>query len=124
MRISVLLMLLMAGCAGTFKAGSPAHCTQLCQSWGMELTGMVGVSSAGQRGPTACVCEKPRPQAAPRVTLPPSAPVPVAPPAPAASAEPAPTSMKSSSAAAVLALGVQYQRIAEREKQQRHQGYR
>jgi hypothetical protein len=32
--------------------------------------------------------------------------------------------MKATSAAAVLAMGVEYQRTAAREKQQRHQGYR
>lgn len=41
----------------------------MCQSWGMELTGMVGVGNQEATGPgaTACVCEPPGKKDATRV---------------------------------------------------------
>src|SRR5688572_7067556 len=59
-----LSALLASGCAtswGAARGGSdgPAQCVQMCKSWGMQLTGMVGVGdvSRGGSGAAACVCE-------------------------------------------------------------------
>ena len=56
----VVLAAVLAGCASQWKIqGGPRECAQMCQSWDMELTGMVGVGSQDPTGPgaTACVCE-------------------------------------------------------------------
>lgn len=50
----------LSGCASQWKIqGGPRECAQMCQSWNMELTGMVGVGNQDAVGPgaTACVCQ-------------------------------------------------------------------
>jgi hypothetical protein len=53
--------LLLAGCASQWKIqGGPKECLQMCQSWDMDLTGMVGVGNqdaTSGEGATACVCQ-------------------------------------------------------------------
>ena len=61
--------LLLGGCASQWKIqGGPKECLQICQSWDMDLTGMVGVGNqdATGEGATACVCQvrKPAPPVA------------------------------------------------------------
>ena len=54
----------VAGCASDWKIhGGPQECFQMCQSWNMQLVGMVGVGSQDRTGggATACVCEIPTP---------------------------------------------------------------
>lgn len=56
------LALGLAGCASKWKIhGGPQECAKMCQRWGMQLTGMVGVGDQSSTGPgaTACVCELP-----------------------------------------------------------------
>lgn len=56
----VLLALGLSACASQWKIhGGPQECVQMCKSWDMELTGMVGVGNQDKSGPgaTACVCE-------------------------------------------------------------------
>jgi hypothetical protein len=63
---TVVLVLFLSACASPWKIhGGPKECTQMCSSWGMQLTGMVGVGNQDRTGygATACVCELPRPAA-------------------------------------------------------------
>jgi hypothetical protein len=63
---TIVLGLFLGGCASPWKIhGGPKECSQMCSSWGMELTGMVGVGNQDRTGygATACVCELPRPAA-------------------------------------------------------------
>ncbi len=56
--------LVLCGCASPWKIqGGPKECTQICERWGMQLTGMVGVGNQDRTGDgaTACVCEVARP---------------------------------------------------------------
>jgi hypothetical protein len=53
-------MSVLGGCASQWKIrGGPNECVQMCRSWDMELSGMVGVGSQDATGPgaTACVCQ-------------------------------------------------------------------
>ena len=56
----LVLAALLASCASPWKIqGGPRECTQMCQNWNMDLTGMVGVGNQDATGPgaTACVCQ-------------------------------------------------------------------
>jgi hypothetical protein len=60
---TMVLTILLFGCATEWKVqGGPGECVQMCKSWGMELTGMVGVATQARfgGGSSACVCEVPR----------------------------------------------------------------
>jgi hypothetical protein len=56
----MLPLLLAAGCATfanvTDVAGGRAECEKLCVSWGMSMTGMVGVAAGGAMG-SGCICQ-------------------------------------------------------------------
>jgi hypothetical protein len=50
----------LGGCASQWKIqGGPKECVEMCRSWDMELSGMVGVGNQDATGPgaTACVCQ-------------------------------------------------------------------
>jgi len=50
----------LGGCASQWKIqGGPKECVQMCRTWDMELSGMVGVGNQDATGPgaTACVCQ-------------------------------------------------------------------
>lgn len=56
----VTVVLFLGGCASQWKIhGGPRECTAMCESWGMDLSGMVGVGNQDATGPgaTACVCQ-------------------------------------------------------------------
>lgn len=58
--VAVVLLVVSAGCASSWKVhGGPKECLTMCQSWDMELVGMVGVGDQGRtgEGATACVCQ-------------------------------------------------------------------
>lgn len=58
--IVLLVAITLTSCASAWKIhGGPKECKAMCQEWGMELTGMVGVGDQGSSsdGATACVCE-------------------------------------------------------------------
>ena len=59
----LLVAWLLPACASQWKVqGGPQECMRMCKSWGMQLTGMVGVGDQGRAtgGASACVCELPR----------------------------------------------------------------
>jgi hypothetical protein len=64
MRTMVLTILLSAvGCTSQLATqAGPGDCAHMCRSWGMELTGMVGIPGQGRfaSGSSACICEVPR----------------------------------------------------------------
>jgi hypothetical protein len=94
----LLLSLSLTGCASQWKIqGGPQECVQMCRSWNMELTGMVGVGNQDATGPgaTACVCQVKRAPGAP------------------ASAEPGASGTAASSAAVIAAIEEEQQRQRE-----------
>jgi hypothetical protein len=62
MIVGIVGALALSACASELKIhGGPQECVQMCRSWNMELTGMVGVGNQDATGPgaTACVCQVP-----------------------------------------------------------------
>lgn len=60
--VLALALVTSAACASDWKIhGGPQECIQMCQTWNMQLVGMVGVGSQDRTGggATACVCEVP-----------------------------------------------------------------
>jgi hypothetical protein len=56
----IVCLSVLGGCASQWKIqGGPTECVQMCRSWDMELSGMVGVGNQSASGPgaTACVCQ-------------------------------------------------------------------
>ena len=94
----VVLSLSMLGCASQWKIqGGPQECVQMCRSWNMDLTGMVGVGNQDATGPgaTACVCQVKPAAGAP------------------ASADPGASGTAASSAAVIAAIEAEQQRQQE-----------
>jgi hypothetical protein len=64
--LTLTLALAMAGCASQWKIlGGPPECRAMCEGWGLEFAGMVGVGNQDavnlrNEGATACICLVPK----------------------------------------------------------------
>jgi hypothetical protein len=66
MIVVLAVALAMAGCASQWKIlGGPPECRAMCEGWGLEFAGMVGVGNQDavnlrNEGATACICLDPK----------------------------------------------------------------